>query len=1094
MLKLIFVPATKLMDRLSYSYKFFILGFLFISIVSILSYNLIDHLQQTIELTKKQLTGLSHQQMMFDVIREMQKHRTYSTLRLDDIPNNAAKIDLLFEQVSSQLPTEFLTQSDWQNIEKRWQYLRQTDVTMGLNNHYDSHTKIIAKLIYLQQQVADHFSLSIFEEISSNNLLNATLTDLMPIIEISNELKDQTLGVLTKKQATSDQLFEINLLTASLKTKLRDLRIHLNTTLKNAPELETTLHKVIDDINASSRALIHEVNQNINNANGVHSTIAFYQRTESLIDDSYHHLNHSMFKLLNDATLRNLGQAKTALSLGIGITLFFVLLVIYFSVGIYLSSVKTIFQLKRTAQSIASGDLETRIEVTTEDELRQVALSFNYMADQISNLLRSERRTLEVLSEQQATLEAFFENMDSAVVIFKVNDQPLSLTTIAVNQATERLENANRSKLIAEDINVLFPNALENGFYRAIMHVWTTGEATHFPIINHDKYQQIAQWREHYIYKLPNQHIVVIYQDITDKKQNEEALNVASLIYDNSNEAMMVSDSNNKIIAINPAYTAITGYQESETLGQNPSLLKSGKHDNHFYHEMWQSLLNNGHWQGEIWNKKKSGENYLEWLSISTIKDTHGDIYRYVALFSDITEKKRSEEIIWRQANYDSLTHLPNRRMFQDRLEQEIRKCHRNHSNLALLFLDLDNFKEVNDTLGHDAGDTLLVEASRRITDLVRESDTVARLGGDEFTIILSDLDDLLIIEAIAEKVLRSLSAPFIIKNRQTYVSASIGITLYPNDAEAATDLIKNADQAMYLAKESGRNRFAYFTQYMQDQAQKRHEMLNDLHIAVEQEQFQLHYQPIINLQTGAIYKAEALLRWNHPIKGYISPAEFIALTEESGLIQPIGDWAFKEALNLIKKLKHTYNKDIQVSVNKSPMQFKTKHDHQDWLEMMEKEDIKGQQLIIEITESLLMEDKSSIQKQLSAFRNANIEIAMDDFGTGYSSLSYLKKFDIDYLKIDQSFIKNLTPASTDFILTEAIITMAHKLGLKVVAEGIETIEQQQLLTEAGCDFGQGYYISRPIPEDDFVRLLIQTNEHVSLKSKQSDQTLAEES
>jgi diguanylate cyclase (GGDEF)-like protein/PAS domain S-box-containing protein len=561
-------------------------------------------------------------------------------------------------------------------------------------------------------------------------------------------------------------------------------------------------------------------------------------------------------------------------------------------------------------------------------------------------------------------------------------------------------------------------------------------------------------------------------RDVTQQKIIEEKLRLASMVLENSSEAMFITDENAVILEVNPAFTLLTGYLAVEAIGMNPKLLRSGKHDAAFYAAMQKELKQTGHWQGEIWNRRKSGEIFAEWQTINTIYNEDGSIHRHVALFSDITEKKKSEELIWAQANFDQLTDLPNRRMFRDRLAQDIKKAHRAGLGLALLFLDLDRFKEVNDSLGHDTGDALLIEAAQRISACVRESDTVARLGGDEFTIILAELDDRASVERIATEILRSLTQPFELGEHAAYVSASIGITMYPDDATNLEDMLKNADQAMYVAKNAGRNRFSYFTNAMQESALYRLHMLNDLRNALAEQQFKLHYQPIVEIHTGRIHKAEALLRWFHPKRGLISPAEFIPLAEESGLIHEIGDWVFEQAVAQTQKWIALYDSDFQISVNKSPIQIQTKSECCRWKENLAKTGLSGKNLVIEITEGVLLDSSPVVISELLAFRDADIQVAIDDFGTGYSALSYLKKLDIDYVKIDQSFILNLEADDNDKALAEAIVVMAHKLGLKVIAEGVETQPQLDLLAKMGCDYAQGFLYSRALAPQEFEKLL----------------------
>ncbi|MDO8990382.1 MAG: EAL domain-containing protein [Sideroxyarcus sp.] len=469
----------------------------------------------------------------------------------------------------------------------------------------------------------------------------------------------------------------------------------------------------------------------------------------------------------------------------------------------------------------------------------------------------------------------------------------------------------------------------------------------------------------------------------------------------------------------------------------------------------------------------------MRWMRIrfKSLIDEQGCKYKLTGVSQDITEKKRSEEMIWQQANFDPLTGLPNRRMFQDRLEHEIKKSHRDGSQLALMFIDLDKFKEVNDTLGHDKGDILLAEAAQRIAACVRESDTVARLGGDEFTVILSELDDPNNIERIAQAIINALVAPFQLGEDTAFVSASIGITLYPVDATNLEMLMSNADQAMYASKSEGRNRFSYFTQSLQEAALSRMHLINDLRGALAGDQFRLHYHPIVELASGNIHKAEALIRWQHPTRGLIHPAEFVLLAEESGLIVEIGDWVFREAARQVLRLREIHHPEFQISVNKSPVQFRNDDRYfREWLPHLQKLGLPGQSMTIEITEGLLLDASAGTQTKLLGLRDAGIQVALDDFGTGYSSLSYLKKFDIDYIKIDRSFVRNLSATSDDMALCEAIIVMAHKLGLKVIAEGVETTSQRHLLAAAGCDYGQGHLFARPLPPLEFEALLRTSN------------------
>jgi diguanylate cyclase (GGDEF)-like protein/PAS domain S-box-containing protein len=554
---------------------------------------------------------------------------------------------------------------------------------------------------------------------------------------------------------------------------------------------------------------------------------------------------------------------------------------------------------------------------------------------------------------------------------------------------------------------------------------------------------------------------------------------LATLFYQHTNESLTVTDHNKVIIAVNPAFTMSRGYTAEEAIGQSIDILTSNRRDDTFYRAMYQSLDTTGKWEGELWVNHKDGSSHFEWLRINTIFDDNGNTLNFVILATDITKRKESEDLIWKQANFDGLTDLPNRIRFQDRFKQEIKKTKRTNLPLALLFIDLDGFKEVNDSLGHQVGDILLKEAAERLISCVRESDTVAhfesiaRIGGDEFTIILSELKDISCVKRIAQAILNKIAMPYQLGEDVAYISASIGITLYPDDSDDINTLITNADQAMYAAKLAGKNRFCYFAKSMKVNIQKRMNLTKDLHGALEKQQFHLVYQPIVNLRTNKIQKAEALIRWQHPTKGLVNPADFIPIAERTGLINEIGNWVFIEALTQVAAWRQTIDPNFQISVNKSPIQIynvadKSRDNFLNWATYMREHNLPGDCIAVEITEGLLLDSNVDILNHLLEFRDAGIQVALDDFGTGYSSLSYLKKFDIDYIKIDQSFVQNIEIDSDNMVLCEAIIVMAHKLKLKVIAEGIETQEQLDLLKFAGCDFGQGYFFSKPILPEEF--------------------------
>ena len=564
---------------------------------------------------------------------------------------------------------------------------------------------------------------------------------------------------------------------------------------------------------------------------------------------------------------------------------------------------------------------------------------------------------------------------------------------------------------------------------------------------------------------------LVYVLDISDRKKSQQRMQIAETVYDCIHEAILVCDAEDNIIACNPAFTRLTGYEYEEVVGRNARFLRVPRNTGTAYREMRQSLQKTGHWTGEVWDKRKNGEKYLKELIISAVQDETGKVLSIVAIISDITERKKSADVIWRQANYDAVTGLPNRHMFHDRLEQAARRTQRDQQKMALILIDLDHFKEVNDTLGHSAGDTLLNEVATRIQKHVRAADTIARLGGDEFAVVLGGITFPSGAEKVASTLREALGQPFFIDGEVVFISASIGIAIYPDDSESLEVLFKNADQAMYAAKENGRNSFRYFTPALQQAAQSRRSLINDMRRALKSEEFEVFYQPIVHMASGRIVKAEALVRWRHPSRGLVGPGEFIPIAESTGLILRLGDWVARQAIAQLSVWRREFDPGFQITINQSPVQFRS-NDFSDvgWFHDLERNGMDGNAVVIEITEGLLLNAEPGVYRNLLLLRDAGVQVAIDDFGTGYSSLSYLRKFDIDYLKIDRSFVEDLNGVGLD--LCETIVVMAHRLGQEVVAEGVETEAQKMLLHRMGCDYAQGFLFSRPIPAEDFTTIL----------------------
>ncbi|OIQ82787.1 cyclic di-GMP phosphodiesterase Gmr [mine drainage metagenome] len=552
-----------------------------------------------------------------------------------------------------------------------------------------------------------------------------------------------------------------------------------------------------------------------------------------------------------------------------------------------------------------------------------------------------------------------------------------------------------------------------------------------------------------------------------ERKRAEAELRLAAKVFEQSSEGIIITDAQCNIVSINKAFTEITGYGEAEVLGRNPNLLSSGRQDDDFYRAMWQTIDGQGSWAGEIWNRRRNGDVYPEWLSISRTLDADGAPSHYIGIFSDITQHKAADEHIHWLAHFDTLTGLPNRVLLADRSKHALNQAQRSGESLALMFVDLDHFKNINDSLGHRVGDALLIEVARRLTTQVRAQDTVARPGGDEFILILPATDAGGAAH-LARKLIEAAAQPYQVETYDLTVSASIGIAIYPDDGSDIDTLLKCADTAMYSAKRAGRNSFHFYTSEMQSRAARLMQLENALRRARRDGQLQLHYQAQGSLQDGRVVGAEALLRWQHPELGMISPAEFIPLAEDSGQILEIGEWVLQTAVRQCQDWIDSGLGAITVSVNLSAVQFRHPHLSERVMEIVDEVGLAPQYLELELTEGATMSDPLAAIAVMDRLHQHGIRMSIDDFGTGYSSLSYLKRFKVYKLKIDQSFVRDIAVDPDDKAIVGAIINLAGSLGLKTIAEGVETEEQRRFLRDQGCDEIQGYLYSRPLPAAEF--------------------------
>ncbi|MCQ8182596.1 EAL domain-containing protein [Methylomonas sp. SURF-1] len=561
-------------------------------------------------------------------------------------------------------------------------------------------------------------------------------------------------------------------------------------------------------------------------------------------------------------------------------------------------------------------------------------------------------------------------------------------------------------------------------------------------------------------------------QDITEQHIVDEQLRLAASVFDNSLNAILITDAKAQILKINRVFSEVMGYKPDEVIGRKPNVFKSGHHGKRFYQDLWSSLKREGKWQGEIWDRRKDGELVPLWQNISAVRDSEGRVIRYISVFYDLSEQKQNAEHIHYLAYYDALTDLPNRQHFQERCEHSLERARRDQQTLALLFLDLDRFKHVNDSLGHPVGDELLRMAAQRLKDSLRHGDTVARLGGDEFIILLENHPSISDTEKVAAKILQALAQPFSVHGHKLEIGTSIGISLYPDDGEDYTTLIKHADLAMYQAKERGRGNFQFFEAHLTERARERLFLEGELREALHRGELQVHYQPQFSLADGSLIGAEALLRWCHPDKGMIPPDKFIAIAEDSGLIVPIGEWVLRNACRQARIWAEAGKSFRRMAVNLSGAQIERSDVLAAVDRILAETGLAPQHLELEITETYIMRQAERNIRVMEALRDLGVTLAIDDFGTGQSSLSYLKRLPVDKLKIDRSFVMDIPQDANDSAITRSILALGHSLRLTVLAEGVETAEQLAFLKELACDEAQGYYFSRPLDAASFSELL----------------------
>lgn len=728
-------------------------------------------------------------------------------------------------------------------------------------------------------------------------------------------------------------------------------------------------------------------------------------------------------------------------------------------------------QLAQAANELALGNLQRRIDIEGDDEIARLGRNLNQLAESLDQAEQQRQQQQIALTLSEQYYRSLFESSLDFIAIFDlelrhVDGNPAYLKMLGYTQeeilklsyddvAEDSGDQEERQRLAEQIFQRGYSDEYEKAFIRK--------DGRRCQVSVKAVLMRDAAGKPYRVWG--------IGRDIGARKQAEAALKLASKVYAASHEGIIVTDPERIILSANPAYSDITGYPPAEAVGHKPRFLLSDHYDDRFYIDLLTTVTHDGFWQGEIVGRRKNGELYPVWLTITAAFE-EGRLVNYIITFSDITDRKQAENHIRHLAEHDFLTDLPNRVLLLDRLSQTLAQARRNGGNFALMFVDLDRFKQINDTLGHHVGDLLLQEVARRLQQSLRDSDTVSRQGGDEFVMLLPEAGDVDELNQLANRLMQAITQPYRLESHEFTITASIGIALYPGDGEDIDTLVRNADTAMYHAKQHGRNQCRFFTAAMNAKLSERLLLENRLRKAIAQGQMQLHYQPKIDIASQRIVGAEALLRWHDPEEGSIPPSRFIPVAEESGLITELGEWVLRTACRQAREWQERGLGELVMSVNVSAVQFRQPNLAQVVAHALEAAELPGRYLELELTEGMLMEQPAAANQTMEQLKAMGVGLSLDDFGTGYSSLSYLKRFPFDTLKIDQSFIRDLCQDGEDDSLVKTIILMAKNLNLRAVAEGVETQQQLDFLAENECDEFQGFFRSRAVSANEFEQLI----------------------
>jgi diguanylate cyclase (GGDEF)-like protein/PAS domain S-box-containing protein len=1068
------------MNGLRLPTKFLILGLLYVMAVIAVGFGLFLHLNRVVRASEHELIGIVQVTNIAKTMQLLQAHRGLSatlygseTMRSAFV-DNQAELQRSFATASQMVTAGSALHGEWLDIQADWVHLERDAQSEDASKNFFAHTRLIQKLQAIKRHIADQSTLSVDPYIDTHYLLETSIQTLPMALETIGQIRGLGAGILSKKDISNAQRLQMRVLMSDLQRVRQNLTSNIDDTVRYNPAVQHSLSLALKNLDSVLASLLDKIETDILAERFQESSADYFKRATAVMDQGYVQLFDILLPMAEQHIHARIEQAKLDMVLNASVALAILLAATWLFVGIYVSTINSVKTLVTAASDFAEGDFSKRVHLKVRDEIAEVGQSFNRMADGFNVMLDKlkddeERLRAVVGSAMDAVIQ-----MDStgriigwskhAETIFGWRSQdvltrPLHEIIIPMRHRERHVSGMNR--FLASGQAVILNTRVEiEGLHR---------NGSEMPIELAISSSQSSRGIEFCAY----------VRDITERKKTEANLRIAAIAFDAA-DGIVITDAQGIALSTNRAFTDITGYRGDEIIGKSAFVFKSDWNDAALVRQMWQSLQSDRYWQGEVWNKRKSREHYPQWIKVTAVPNDAGEVANYVMTFSDISQRKNSENTIQKLAFYDPLTELPNRRLLLDRVQHSMASSKRSHCYGALLLIDLDNFKTLNDTMGHDMGDQLLRQASARLSTCVRDSDTVARIGGDEFVVMLCDLDPAIDIaaeqaEGAGRKILSALAQIYDLGCGEYRSGASIGATLFRGNDNTYDDLFKQIDLALYRSKDDGRNRLTFFDPAMQRDALERVAQEAELRKAIESNALVLYYQPQIR-NNRHVCGAEVLVRWCHPVHGLVPPIKFIPLAEESGLILPLGDWVLETACRQLARWStQPALADLVLAVNVSAKQFHEADFVNKVLSIIQRTGARPNHLKLELTESVLVTDVDNVIAKMDALKALGVCFSLDDFGTGYSSLAYLKRLPLDQLKIDASFVRNILVDVKEASIAKTIVALAHGMGLEVIAEGVETAGQRDFLATIDCHDYQGYFYSKPVPVLDFEQFFMST-------------------